>query len=241
MAENKVLCCIFNHNKNDNSISWLEKLSNHYDTFILDSGSDEPINDERVIKLDNIYWGGLYAEASKLMESGNYEWLLVICDDILIDDDNFNKLIFSIDNVIDTSFVGMYQPSTLKSSHNVWPDNVNKGTNKIRLTSNIEGWMFLVRRDVVKKLSSLGIDFSTEMKFGWGVDILLSYYSYKLGYCNIVDDRVIVTHPMDKARYDCGPANSEMIKAFSKIGMSYGELVTETKEMAKNINKTNGK
>jgi len=222
----EVLCCIFNHNHNENSKLWLERLLNAgFDTYILDSGSDKPIEDARCLKFPNIYWGGMYAESVKMLQKNKYKWFFMVCDDILIDDDNFDKLIESINEVIKSDDIGEYQPSTLASSHNVWDNNVNKNSGIIRNTDNIEGWMLLTRTSILEEMERYNINYASEMKTGWGIDILISYISLRMGYRNVVDDRVIVTHPAGNAGYNASEAQAQMKTGFDKIGKSYNYLV----------------
>lgn len=235
----EVLCCIYNHNHNENSKLWLDRLvKSGFDAYILDSGSDEPLEDKRVIKYDNIYWSGMYDESVKMLKEKKYKWLFMVCDDILIDEDNFAKLLKSIDDVTKTDNIGVYQPSTLSDSHNVWKNNINRNSGGIRDTGNIEGWMFLIRKDVLEEMKVYNVDFATEMKTGWGVDILLSYTSLRMGLRNVVDDRVIVTHPMGDAGYDGKEAQNQMNVTFEKIGKDYNYLVHNCNLMKKRNEKT---
>ena len=85
---NDVLCCIFNHNKNENSKLWLDSfLENGFDAYILDSGSEEPIDHERVLTYPNICWGGMYDEAVKLLSKKKYNWLFshTLCELCVVD------------------------------------------------------------------------------------------------------------------------------------------------------------
>ena len=237
----EILCLIYNHNHNENCKLWLDRLVKAgFDTYILDSGSDEPLNDKRVIKFDNIYWGGLYSESVKLVKEKNYKWLFVVCDDILIDEDNFNKLLKSMDEAIKSDNIGIYQPSTTSDSHNVWRNNINRNSGGLRNTGNIEGWMFLIREDILDEMKSYGVDFAIDMKTGWGVDILLSYTSMRMGYKNVVDDRVIVVHPMGEAGYDGNEAQKQMNNTFDKIGKDYNYLVSRCNSMKRKNDGSNG-
>ena len=233
---NDVLCCIFNHNKNENSKLWLDRfLENGFDAYILDSGSEEPIDHERVLTYPNICWGGMYDEAVKLLSKKKYNWLFVVCDDILIDELNFSKLLSSMAMVVKIKECGIYQPSTTQSSHNVWENNKNKDSGMLRVTSNVEGWMFLMRASIVKEVKKKYKDicFKKEMKRGWGIDVILSHTSSSMGYLNLVDDKVIVTHPEGNAKYNTSAANFEMCTALSKVNTSYTILVNECIAMSK--------
>ena len=226
---NNVLCLIYNHNNNENSEAWLNRLVvAGYDAYILDSGSDKPLDYKRVIKFDNIYWGGLFDQSLKLFYEKKADWLFFVCDDIIIDDENFTKLTKSIEIVVSSSSMGIYQPSTIEGeSHNVWSKNNNKGTGQLRLTSNIEGWMMLVRKPIVDVMNNLFVNYSNDMKMGWGTDVLMSYFSMKKGFLNIVDDSVVVKHPKGGAKYNTGLANQQMNEVFSKMGTSFQEIVED--------------
>ena len=236
MVKNKILCVIYNHNKNENSKLWLDRLSEQYETYVFDSGSDEPMENDNVLKFGNIYWGGMFDESVKLLnsEGKEYEWLFVVCDDILCDEENFTKLVSSLNRISTTNNVGEYQPSSTSESHNIWDNNKNRGSGQMRITYNIEGWMFLVRKDVVDRICTYGIDYATEMKYGWGIDVLLSNASLRMGYLNVVDDSVVVEHPKGDSNYDGNSANVEMAKAFYKIGETYNGLILEDVKIMNN-------
>ena len=223
---NEIFCCIFNHNKNKNSKLWLDRLvKNGFDAYIFDSGSDKPLQNKRVFKFDNIYWGGMYDELLKYIRGKDYKYVLHVDDDILIDESNFEKLVGQIDTVVNDKRIGIYQPSTTLDSHNVWETNKNKNTHSIRLTSNIEEWMWLIKVDVLLDTLKYNINYSNDMKYGWGVGLLFAKSSLDLGYMNVVDDNVIVVHPNIPGSYDTNAANVLMNNGFEKIKLSYTELV----------------
>ena len=231
MAKKDLLCCVYNHNHNDNSVLWLNRLKNTgFETFVLDSGSKEQLNGKNIKQYDNIYYGGLFGESVKLLNQKDYKWLFFVCSDILIDEENFKNLVNTLQTIDNIDKLGIYQPSTTADSHNVWTNNFNRGCG-LRKTSNIEGWMMLVRKDIIEELYKYNIDFSTEMKMGWGIDVLLSYISLRMGYKNMVDDNVIVTHPNSPAGYNTDVANSEMEHVFSKIGKTYNSIVSQCNSM----------
>ena len=242
--KSNILCCIYTYSHGENSELWLKKLRKEgFNVCILDNG-DNKFSDEKHVKhYDNIYYGGLFNESIKLLKKENGpEWLLVICDDIVIDDENFTKLVNMLNHVEDGTIsdnIGLYQPSTTVESHNIWRNNINKGTNGLRDTGNIEGWMFLVKKDVIEDMCKLNIDFSTEMQKGWGIDILMSYTSLRLGYRNIVDDSIIVLHPEGKPGYNTDEAKMEMNDTFNKLGFSHEYLVGSCNSMLRR-NENNG-
>lgn len=234
MDNSEILCCIYNHNHNENSDLWLSRLvKSGYDAYILDSGSDVVLDNNRVIKFDNIYWGGLFNETLKLWRKKKSKYIFVVCDDILIDDENFLKLDNTFKVLKNQKRIGMYQPSTTTDSHNVWPNNFNKMSNSIRLTRNIEGFCFLVSDEVLKVMNELSLKFNKDNRSGWGIDILLSYHSLRLGLLNVVDDNVVIKHPLGKPSYNANDANTEMKECFKKLGTSYNELIELSEQFYK--------
>ena len=234
--KDNILCCIYTYSHGENSELWLNRLRKEgFDAVILDNGSNKFSNkNEKYVKhYDNIYYGGLYVESVKMVKEKQAKYLFFVCDDILIDEENFAKLVFELETIDSFRGIGIYQPSTTDESHNVWPNNINRGTGGIRYTNNVEGWMGLVRSDILMEMEKLNIDFATEMQKGWGIDILLSWTSLRMGYKNVVDDGIIVTHPKTESGYNGDEAKEEMNAAFDKIGKSYNSLVLQCYNMVK--------
>ena len=50
----RILCCIFNYNQNADAAAWADRLSPHFDTVILDSGSSPACPHPLSVHLDNI-------------------------------------------------------------------------------------------------------------------------------------------------------------------------------------------
>ena len=229
IGNRKILCVIGNHNRNENSLRCLELLrSQKYDAYIIDSGSDvkpKYKHHRRVIECPNIYWGGIYKETLELMKKRNSEYVLHIDDDILISDEYFKRLTERIRQVVDSGKIGIYQPTTKADSHNVVKNNFNAGTNDIRLTDTIEEWMYLIKRDVILKTDSYGLDFETDVKHGWWFGYVMCKASSELGYANVVDDYVTVEHPQGPATYNVGEAGNMMGVMYRKLKMSTRETL----------------
>ena len=86
--QDKILCCVFNHNENAGAIAWWERLSPYFDTVILDSGSEPPCRHEGALVLDNIYYSGLMNKAWELLLEKDYRWLMVVTSDLEINDED---------------------------------------------------------------------------------------------------------------------------------------------------------
>ena len=235
----KVLCFIGNHNRNENSLRWLKLLcSKGFDAWIMDSGSDNPpVSDiGRVIKYDNIFTGGMYARSIGYVKLMKPEYLMHIDDDILIDDENFEKLVERLDSIVKNKEIGIYQPSTSskKECHNIFVNNVNAGSNDLRLTNSIEEWFYLIKSDIVLETDKYGINYSEDGKYGWGMGYLFCNACSDLGYPIVVDDYVVVEHPISVAGYDIKIASERcntMLQKFNKT----------SEEIEKNCRKKNRK
>ena len=165
--KNNVLCCIFNHNITENSVRWLDLLSERFDAFVLDSGSE--VKNDRFLTYDNIYYGGLFNKALSMFNAGNYDWLLVLTSDVLIDDVNAIKLLNKIDYIKTSTNVGLFAPSVDITSGDYW-GNVNNGTDNMYNVLVQNGFFHLINKKVLHEVG----DKTGSDVFGYGIDLLLS-------------------------------------------------------------------
>ncbi|MBR1872557.1 MAG: hypothetical protein IJ795_05060 [Bacteroidales bacterium] len=187
----KILCCIFNYNVNEGAIAWSERLSAHFDTLILDSGSNPRCVHPTAVPLDNIFYSGLMNEAWKRAHEGGYDWLVVLTSDLEINDRNFARLSRGIEDISRSVNVGLYQPS------NSWKGRSHHQsrcwyTGRMRCVNFQEGWFHMVRMDLLDKVCPIDLDLN---RLGWGIDLALSHFARVNGLLILVDDRVRVTHP----------------------------------------------
>ena len=189
----KILCCIFNHNQNAQATAWWERLSPHFYTVILDSGSEPPCRHEAALNVANIYYSGLMNEAYGLLRERDYRWLMIVTSDIEIDPANTGKLIAGMKDISRTTHVGLYQPSCALSLHGrALYQSVCHYTGRLRRVNFQEGWFHLVCREILDEV--LPIDVSLN-RLGWGVDLVLSHFARIKRMLVLVDDRVRVVHP----------------------------------------------
>ena len=80
--ENKILCCVFNHNDNEKSSAWADRLSPYFDTVILDSGSNPICTHPLSVTLPNVFYSGLMNKAYELLCERGYRWLMIVTSDI---------------------------------------------------------------------------------------------------------------------------------------------------------------
>jgi len=206
MNLNKILVCITNYNDNDNAKNLKEKFSEYIDTIIIDSGSKDQIK-EFDIKLDNVYYTGLYNESVNQCIIRNKEYLYFIASDVFIES------IPSIIEVLNTlnDDIYLWAPSSKGQSHQHCK---NKSTNSYRKVAYLEGFTFLVNIDVCRKFYPIN---RTNNFYGYGIDILLGYYTINdFKKLCVVDDRIEVYH-REGTGYNQNIALQEMYNWFTNM------------------------
>ena len=189
----KILCCILNYNRNDQAIAWWGRLSPHFDTVILDSGSQPPCRHEGALNLENVFYSGLMNEAYMLLLERGYRWLMIVTSDIEIDAANTAKLVAGMQETARTSNVGLYQPSCALSLHGrALYQSLCHYTGRVRKVNFQEGWFHLVCREILDEV--MPVDLSLN-RLGWGIDLVFSHFARMKRMLVLVDDRVRVVHP----------------------------------------------
>lgn len=205
-----ILCCIFNYNKSQNAIHLYNLCKDVFDTYVLDdyvidnNANDDlinSINDTHIIKFHNIYCGGLTLAAYDMFKEGDYKWLMIFNSDVEIDESNFKKLVKRF-QASPMPNIGIYEASAKKGSACLGTNRktkynafaYNQGTNKLRDGSEAEGWFYAIRKEVADEV----FPFIKEKgnKYGWGIGDILSRKSLNMGYRNVIDDSVIMFHPL---------------------------------------------
>lgn len=187
----KILCCIFNYNKNACAAAWADRLSPYFDTVILDSGSDPACPHPLAAHLDNLFYSGLMNEACRRGREGGYGWVMIVTSDLEIGPRHTARLIAGMQEVASASNVGLYQPSTAWRGRSL-PQSRCHWTGRLRSTTFQEGWFHLVRLDLLEQVCPIDVRLN---KLGWGVDLALCHFARVSGLLVLVDDRVRVVHP----------------------------------------------
>lgn len=190
---NSVICCVFDYNDHEAASRWADRLSEHFDTLILDSGSTPPCPHEKAVHYGNIYYSGLINKAYGMMLERDCRWLMVVTSDIEIDDRNFNRLVSVMKDMVNTVNVGLYQPCCRWSPRGrALPQSLCHFSGKLRCVNFQEGWFHLMSRDVAESILPVNQEIN---RFGWGIDLALCHSARQLGKLILVDDRVKVLHP----------------------------------------------
>ena len=187
----RILCCILNHNQNAAAAAWADRLSPHFDTLILDSGSEPRCPHPLSVPLDNIYYSGLMNEACRRGREGGYGWVMVLTSDLQIKDKYVLPLVKTMEEIAHSVNVGLYQPSTAWRGRSL-PQSRCHWTGRMRCTNFQEGWFHLVRLDLLEKVCPVDTSLN---RLGWGIDLVLSHFARLEKLLVLVDDRIRVVHP----------------------------------------------
>lgn len=205
----KILCCILNHNDNDNAIRWWEDLSPHFDTVILDSGSTPPCVHPGAMLLDNVYYSGLMNQAYALLKERGYRWLMIVTSDIEIDERNVGRLIERMQRLSSSKNVGLYQPScALSLRGRALYQSLCHYTGRLRHVNFQEGWFHLVCRELLDEVLPVDLELN---RLGWGIDLALCHFARLHRMLVLVDDKVRVVHPRGRG-YSKTEAREQMIR-----------------------------
>ena len=199
MNSEKILVCITNHNYNENSIELKNNFSKFFETIIIDSKSDT-IVDSFDIKLENVYYTGLFNESVKQCKERGKEYLFFIASDVYVED--YSKIAKIIGELDDSIY--LWAPSSRGQSH---LHCKNKKTKGYRECPYLEGFTFLSKIECCDFIYPVDI---TINKYGYGIDLLLGFNCIKnLRKKCVVDDRVEVYHK-EGTGYNQGNALHEM-------------------------------
>ncbi len=194
---------IFNHKLNEEAIALKELFKNKADTFLFDSGS--VINHEQQGHFDkiydNIYYNGLMNEAWKFLNEKKYRFCMILTSDVLIEDASYliNRLAYCFD---DKKNVGIYAPSADEGFHTHTVYNPNKELDEVIFT---DGFCFAFRTEVLNRICPIDLELN---KYGFGTNRMMGFYSLRLGYKNVIDHTLKVSHP-----YGSGYNKDKAVKA----------------------------
>lgn len=199
MNLDNILVCITNHNNNENAIHLKNNLSNYFETIIIDSESDNVL-DEFDVKLNNVYYTGLFNESFNQTKIRNKEYCFFIASDVYIND--FEKLAHCVESLDEDVYV--YAPSSRGQSH---AHCKNFSSYSLREVPYLEGFCFLSNIKVVDDLYPVSLE---KNKYGFGIDLLMGLNCIKrLRKICVVDDRIEIYH-REGTGYDMGAALRDM-------------------------------
>jgi len=183
-----MLITIVNHNHTAQALQLAQRLRFYGEVVTLDSGSHlTPLEQTAFdVCLPNVYYCGLLNAAyAELVKRPQHTALYFICSDVEMADPATITLAAEAMRV---PTIGVYAPSAWGAHQ---PQMRPRNTGGCRSALFAEGFCFAVQHAVVQQLCPIDTHLNV---LGWGVDILLGYWSWSLGRRVLVDDRVIVRH-----------------------------------------------
>jgi hypothetical protein len=180
----EILICIVNNNSNQNAIELKNNFSNYFDTIIIDSGSENQ-SDEFDIKLENVYYSGLFNESVNQCILKNKEYVFLIASDVYIE--QYDKIVEIINSLEDDIY--LWTPSSRGQSHQHCKNSESGG---IREVPYLEGFCFLANIKCLDNLYPVSLE---KNLYGFGIDLILGYNCIKrLRKKCVVDDRLEIYH-----------------------------------------------
>lgn len=199
MNKEDILVCITNHNSNKNAIDLKIRFSEYFDTIIIDSKSDQVL-EEFDVKLDNVYYTGLFNESVSQCKLINKKYLFFIASDVYFDD--YKKVSELIESLEEDIY--LWTPSSRGQSHYHCK---NFKTKSFREVPYLEGFCFLTNLENCDNLFPVSLE---KNLYGYGIDLLLGYNCIKrLRKKCVVDDRVEIYHK-EGTGYNQGKASKDM-------------------------------
>lgn len=228
---NNITFCVLNYNDSKNAVKWYKRydgILNVYiiDTYIVDNGDDGRYNDiddkSRIILEHNIYNGGQRQVAYKLMLRDKTKWMVTVDADVVMENDAYEtRLLKSLDNVMRSKDIGVYECSAKKGSKcngatSITVSNIHlfrQGSQGFRQVEEGEGWFRMVRKDIADKIYPFqNLD---DNKYGWGGEAHY-YLAKQMGLKTVIDDTVELYHP-DGISYNNMEASKERVKFMNRF------------------------
>lgn len=200
-----ILVCVTNHNNNDNALELKHALSPFLCTLLIDSGSKS--NEGFDVKLDNVYYSGLFNESVARAKQLQFTYLLFVASDVLI-----NSAEMLVERIVDLpKTVGVWSPS---ASGQAVAHCKNGGSGGLREVPYCEGYFFLAKVAVLETFTPVPLN---ENLYGFGIDLLTGYECRKSGFLVVCDDRITIHHT-EGTGYPSIEASTQMWQWLSGIG-----------------------
>jgi len=209
MSKN-ILVTIVNYNLNDEAINLKNIFKEHFESvLIIDSGSKEQ-PDDFDIKLENVGYSGLFNRASQEMLEKNYDWLFLICSDIVMKKSDVEKLKINIDALPED--VGVYSPSSTGQSHKHCKNRQSGGLRDVLF---VEGFLFAASRKIIEQIYPVDVNIN---KLGHGVDALKGFMCLNNKLRCVIDDSINIFH-REGTGYNTNDASNQFLSWMAQPNM----------------------
>ena len=209
--KDRVTFCILTYKETENAKVWYRRFKDYFntyiiDTFVVDNNVGNPYesefpNDNHIIIEHNIYNDGQRQLAYKKTVENGSEWMITVDADVEMRDiHSVTKMLVSIEKLVNSKDIGVYEVSAEKGSKcqgntNLILENLhlyNHGTNGFRQVEEGEGWFRAVRRDIADRIYPY--QNLQDNKYGWGGECHY-YLTKQLGLKTVIDDTFSLYHP----------------------------------------------
>ena len=240
----EVTFAILNYGDDANAAIWYRRFKDIFDTYIidtkcLDNHIENPFkkefgDDPHIIFEHNVYNGGQrIITYNKMLEDGR-KWMMTVDADVEMKDERMiTKLLNSVSKVVNSSDIGIYEPSAepgskCMGSTSLIFDNLHQyrqGSNGFRVVEGGEGWFRLVKKEIADRIYPFQ-NFE-DNKYGWGGEAHY-YLAKQMGLKTVIDDTVTLFHPAGVG-YDNKEATIErekFIARFPELGIEIPKYKT---------------
>lgn len=202
-----MLVAVVNHNMNRHAGELAAGFAPLVPVVTIDSGSRLASGEREIfdIILPNVHYSGLLNEAGAQAQARQETVLYFVCSDVEFDDYSF-AISCAKEAFADRS-VAVYAPSVNASSH---ASMLNKRSGGVRSVCFVEGFCFASRVSALREMTPVDLAVN---RIGWGLDVYLGYLAMKRGRRSVVDDRVLVRHPVPSG-YSKSEARSQRDRWF---------------------------
>lgn len=202
---------ILNYGNDENAAAWYRAFKDVLDTYIIDTKcldnnlpnpfKDEFGDDPHILLEHNVYNGGQrIITYNKMIEDGRRWMMTVDADVIMVEENTVQNLIYSLDKVIKSNDIGVYETSAVPGSKcmgytNFIPDNLHlfkQGSQGFRAVEGGEGWFRVVKKEIADRIYPFQ-NFE-DNKYGWGGEAHY-YLAKQMGLKTVIDDTVSLFHP----------------------------------------------
>ena len=232
-----VTFCILTYKESDNAKKWYRRYKDYFDTYIidtyvLDNKAENPYkkefgDDPHILLEHNVYNGGQRQIAYQKMVEDGKKWMMTVDADVEMQDEVYaNRLLVSIEKVINSNDIGIYECSAkvgskCQGSTQLIATNLHlyrQGSMGFRTVEEGEGWFRLVKKEIADRIYPFQ-NFE-DNKYGWGGEAHY-YLAKQMGLKTVIDDTVELFHP-DGLTYDNSAASMErerFMKRFPELGI----------------------
>ena len=210
--KNDVTFCILTYNESENAKKWYHTFKDYFDTYIIDTyvvdnNAPNPYEEEmradhdRVFLVNNVFNGGQRQIAYRIMTETGRKWMMTVDADVeMRSEAPVYNLLSSVEKVINSDDIGVYEPSAevgskCMGSTNLIPENLHlykQGSKGFREVEGGEGWFRLVKKEIADRIYPFQ-NFE-DNRFGWGGEAHY-YLAKQMELKTVIDDTFTLYHP----------------------------------------------